>query len=205
MISASVSTLSLNNLKLLRPKVMKNFTNLPKKPTREFIENDVKKIFWAFLDQINLKFNSMSKFVSAVNIPHNSLNKHLLNFAFVQIWKWLAYENWLNYLNNLQESISSSCFRAHFAPIFLRQKLQSWNVTRESCAKHFCIKNTPVKCWWNWLQQGPQGQLWLPIVWLTSTMSANTPTLNHENYPHGVPNPPIRKHLLQSASWISAS
>ena len=64
---------------------MKNFTNLPKKPALEFIENDVKALFWAFLGQINLKFNSMSKFVSAVNRPHNSLNKHLLNFTFVQI------------------------------------------------------------------------------------------------------------------------
>jgi len=27
-----------------------------------------------------------------------------------------------------------------FAPIFWRQKLQSWNITRESCAKHFSTK-----------------------------------------------------------------
>ncbi len=28
----------------------------------------------------------------------------------------------------------------NFAPIFWHQKLQSWNVTRESCAKHFVLK-----------------------------------------------------------------
>jgi len=40
----------------------------------------------------------------------------------------------------------------NFALIFWWQKLQSWNVTRESSAKHFRTKNACVKCLWNWLQ-----------------------------------------------------
>jgi hypothetical protein len=39
---------------------------------------------------------------------------------------------------------------AHFAPIFWCQKLQSWNIIRENCAKHFRTKNAQIKCWWNW-------------------------------------------------------
>jgi hypothetical protein len=42
--------------------------------------------------------------------------------------------------------------RVHFSPIFWPKKLQSWNVTRESSAKHFCTKNALVKCWWYWPQ-----------------------------------------------------
>jgi len=38
----------------------------------------------------------------------------------------------------------------YYLPIIWHQKLQSWNVTRESCAKHFCTKNVCIKCWWNW-------------------------------------------------------
>jgi len=30
--------------------------------------------------------------------------------------------------------------RSHFAPIFLCPKLQSWNVTKKRCMKHFCTK-----------------------------------------------------------------
>ncbi len=37
----------------------------------------------------------------------------------------------------------------HFLPIFWRQKLQSWNVTRESLKKHFHTKNAHIQCWWN--------------------------------------------------------
>ncbi len=40
----------------------------------------------------------------------------------------------------------------NFGPILWHQKLQSWNVTRESWAKHFHMKNALVKCWWNWHQ-----------------------------------------------------
>jgi len=43
---------------------------------------------------------------------------------------------------------------AHFVLIFWRQKLQSWKVTRESYAKHFCTKNAHFKCWWYWPQAG---------------------------------------------------
>jgi len=41
--------------------------------------------------------------------------------------------------------------RKHLVPIFWHQKLQKWNITREPLAKHFCMKNAPIKCWWNWL------------------------------------------------------
>ncbi len=41
-----------------------------------------------------------------------------------------------------------------FCPLFvykiLLQKLQSWNVTRESCVIRFHTKKAHVKCWWNW-------------------------------------------------------
>jgi len=39
--------------------------------------------------------------------------------------------------------------RTNFVTIFWRQKLQRWNVTRESFANHFCTKNRRIKCWWN--------------------------------------------------------
>ncbi len=47
--------------------------------------------------------------------------------------------------------------RKHFARIFWCQKIQSWNVIREICAKHFHTKNACVKCWWKrpqvrWMQ-----------------------------------------------------
>jgi hypothetical protein len=32
---------------------------------------------------------------------------------------------------------------------FLHPKLHSWNVSRESCTKHFCTRNALLKCWWN--------------------------------------------------------
>ncbi len=35
---------------------------------------------------------------------------------------------------------------SNFAPIFWCQKLQSWKVTIESFAKHFCTKNVCIKC-----------------------------------------------------------
>ncbi len=59
-----------------------------------------------------------------------------------QIMCWIFSLN-VNFINILL---------SHIAPIFWRQKLQSWNVTKESWAKHFCTKNAWVKCWWDWLQ-----------------------------------------------------
>lgn len=38
---------------------------------------------------------------------------------------------WVNFINILQ---------VDFAPIFLCPKLQSWNVTKKRCMKHFCTK-----------------------------------------------------------------
>ena len=50
-------------------------------------------------------------------------------------------KHWVNIINIII---------APYATIFLRQKkLQSQNITRESCKKHFCNKNTCVKCLWN--------------------------------------------------------
>jgi len=48
-------------------------------------------------------------------------------------------------------SISSTFYSSIFHTKFWCQKLQSWNVTRESCAICFCTKKARVKCWWNWL------------------------------------------------------
>jgi len=39
-----------------------------------------------------------------------------------------------------------------FSPIFWRQKLQSWNITIESCTKHFGTKILHLKWCWNWLK-----------------------------------------------------
>jgi len=55
-------------------------------------------------------------------------------------WRFIAVVNFINIL------------RAPFLPIFWCQKLQSWNVTRESFTKHFRTKIESAKCWWNWLQ-----------------------------------------------------
>jgi len=49
----------------------------------------------------------------------------------------------INFINILFE---------YYLPIIWRQKLQSWNVARESCAKHFPTKNRLVKCRWSWYQ-----------------------------------------------------
>jgi len=54
MISASKCTLSLNNLKILRPKVTKNLTNLQNK----FCESDGKyEIDWR-LEEYDIKFST---------------------------------------------------------------------------------------------------------------------------------------------------
>ncbi len=51
-----------------------------------------------------------------------------------------------------QELISSTFYVRVFRTKFWRQKLQSWKVTRESCAITFCTKKARIKCWWNWHQ-----------------------------------------------------
>jgi len=58
-----------------------------------------------------------------------------------------------------------SILGVNFGAIFWRQELQSWNVTRESCSKHFCLKNLRTKCWWNWPQncQNPWYALNMPL------------------------------------------
>ena len=40
------------------------------------------------------------------------------------------------------------CFTCKF---FVQISLQSQNVTRKSCQNDFCMKNSRVKHWWNWL------------------------------------------------------
>jgi len=62
--------------------------------------------------------------------------------------KWTSVVKQNSKRSDYTSKVSISC--AHFVPIFWRQKLQSWNITRESCANHFCMKNTSIKCWWNW-------------------------------------------------------
>ncbi len=61
---------------------------------------------------------------------------------------------WSNFIQNIfsQGVNFINILRTFFLPIFWRQKLQSWNVSRESCAKSFHTKNVRVKCWWNWLK-----------------------------------------------------
>jgi len=44
----------------------------------------------------------------------------------------------------------SSMFYTQVFCTKLYQKLQSWNVTWESCTIHFCTKKASVKCWWIW-------------------------------------------------------
>jgi len=48
-------------------------------------------------------------------------------------------------------SISTTLYEGIFHTKFWRLKLQSWNITRESCAICFRTKKGRVKCWWNWL------------------------------------------------------
>jgi len=50
----------------------------------------------------------------------------------------------------LQPSILSMFYTPVFHTKFWRQKLQSCNVTRESCTIRFCTKKLCIKCWWNW-------------------------------------------------------
>jgi len=50
-------------------------------------------------------------------------------------------------------SISSTFYERIFCTTFWGQKFQSWNITRESCSKHFRTKKAGVKCWWNWLHK----------------------------------------------------
>jgi len=47
-------------------------------------------------------------------------------------------------------SISSTFYERVFCAKFCLQKLQSWNITRESCTIRFCMKKARVKCSWNW-------------------------------------------------------
>jgi len=59
----------------------------------------------------------------------------------------------LNANGFLLKSVAWGQFHQHymipFLPISLCQKLRSQNVTKKSCAKHFCTKNVCIKCWWN--------------------------------------------------------
>jgi len=47
-------------------------------------------------------------------------------------------------------AISSTFYACVFCTKFWCQKLQSWNVTRKSCAILFRTKKPCVKCWSNW-------------------------------------------------------
>jgi len=50
-----------------------------------------------------------------------------------------------------QVSISSTFYVCVFRKKFWRQKLQSCDLVLTFLEPKFCTKNTPVKCWWNWL------------------------------------------------------
>ncbi len=63
-----------------------------------------------------------------------------------------------------QESISSTFFVPIFCTKFWHQKLQSWNVTRESCAICFHTKKVQVKCWWSW-HQVYVNHSYCPLIW----------------------------------------
>jgi hypothetical protein len=71
-------------------------------------------------------------------------------------WNWLLQINLSNgaqiYQTVMMLRFGNWCqihqhFMRTFLSIFLHQKLQSWNVSRESCAKAFVQKNLCVKCW----------------------------------------------------------
>jgi len=64
----------------------------------------------------------------------------ILRYSFTSNWK----------KGTLVESISSTFYERVFHTKFLHQKIQSRNITRESCTIRFRTKNTCLKCWWNW-------------------------------------------------------
>ncbi len=89
---------------------------------------------------------------------------------------WLIFDFQVVHAQNLSSRPSTlvqstRCqFHQHFTRAFctnmLVPKLQSWNVFRESCVKHYCTINVRVKCWWNWLQTS-SGKLWMQILYPT--------------------------------------
>jgi len=101
-------------------------------------------------------------------ITLNPVHKIIMARASPLLWKIFHSTNHLELSNISREkmltlisfiykvSISSTFYatilHVHFAPIFWCQNLQSWNITRESWPKHFCMENVLVKCRWNWLK-----------------------------------------------------
>jgi len=64
-----------------------------------------------------------------------------------------AKNNWTNfqYLLIIYPGVNFiNVLCKYFCTKFWSQKLQSWNVTRESCVVCFCTEKACVKCWWNW-------------------------------------------------------
>ncbi len=58
--------------------------------------------------------------------------------------------SWSTVFATFKESISSMFYMHVFRMKFWRQKLQSWNLPRESYAICFCTKKARVKYCWNW-------------------------------------------------------
>jgi len=61
-----------------------------------------------------------------------------------------GYEKVLVETCMIWSQLSSTFFTCIFRTKFWRQKLQSWDITRESWVIHFCMKMAHIKCWWNW-------------------------------------------------------
>ncbi len=89
---------------------------------------------------------------------------------------------WIFFWSKTRFSIEKSCEFLILPRYFGIQKLQSWNVTRESWAKHFCTKNLCMNCWWNQPMASPRDSN--RRVWVRPSQCFLNPILKSEEWGH---------------------
>jgi len=99
-----------------------------------------------------------------MHMAHRFEKKNRNIYFYKYLFPWpLGFDRFYSEVSSFdqlyQPSISSTFYAHIFCTKFWPKKLQSWNVTRESWAIHFCTKKSRIRCWCNWHLGSPSTSL----------------------------------------------